>query len=100
MIDEKGNEIKYEYWKCWGVTWKENNNNSYKECHCNDCINRIVQMEEFKKWDKFLYKDFTIKITSFCPLKHCSDIFLSWIERPAFWEWFNLEDVRNLREYL
>ena len=64
-------------------------------CHCNDCLNKIMEYAEFKKSQRFWYRGIKVTISDFCPLDHCCDIFIQGIEEPAFCRWLTLAKARK-----
>lgn len=71
------------------------NKQGYPYCHCNDCLDAITSYAEFNKKKVYWYNGQKVKITSFCPLEHCCDIFVQGIEKPAFCDWLTLSEARK-----
>ncbi len=49
--------------------------NGFDECHCNDCIDAVLEMDEIKLGEIYflLNENMNVKITGICPLEHCID---------------------------
>ena len=47
----------------------------FEECHCNNCINAITEMDGIKKGEIYFLKEvnMNVVITSICPLRSCVD---------------------------
>jgi len=74
-------------------------NSQFPNCHCNDCIENVVEFNGFKKGSIYILKakNVPVAISSFCPLEHCADAFIisdfpvsQYNERFA---WVNLTDL-------
>ena len=57
----------------------------FPECHCNICINKILEFQGFKKNDIYLYDNkFRVKIIAFIPLENCKEFLIRGINNNNF----------------
>jgi len=78
-----------------GITKSKHQEHNYPDCHCNDCLDAIVEYAGFQKEAIYRFRGELAKIISFCPLPNCCNIFIQGIEEPAFCEWLTTEEANQ-----